>query len=90
MRVWIETWRVVPPPNVTMSGCFGGSYMFVAYSPWLDQWYWIQPGGIEEKIPEPEKIFVDEAWARDHPRVGFRREKASLIRKPKGEQLLLF
>lgn len=88
---WILTGRVEPPTGV-VSGRFGASVMFVAYSKLLRQWYWIYPGG-EEKIPEPQMLFLDEKWAREHPSKNFspKLEKASCIRRKKGgEQMLLW
>jgi hypothetical protein len=92
VKIWVETYLVEPPPNVTISGRFGSSAMFVAYLPIIDRWMWLQPGGVEERIAEPEAIFVDERWAREHPAKKdrkIRREKANYIHRRREEQLLL-
>jgi hypothetical protein len=75
-----------------VSGSFGNSIMFVGYWKWLDQWYWIQPGGVVEKIAEPEKLFLDEKYVKNNllktPRG--KREKPSRIHRGKrNEQLSL-
>jgi hypothetical protein len=90
MKHWTFTARVEPPTGV-VSGRFGGSVMFVAYSKPLHQWYWIYPGG-EEKIAQPQMLFLDEEWARAHPAKNFspKVEKPLAIRQRKAEQLLLF
>jgi hypothetical protein len=91
MKVWVEA-RTIEPPEFTVSGRFGSSVMFVAYWRVLDQWVWLQPGGIEEKIAEPQMIFVEQDYANKHalktPRG--RREKPTHIRRGKcNEQLSL-
>jgi len=90
MKIWIET-RLVEPPEHTVSGAFGVSIMFVGYYKWLNEWRWLQPGGIEEKIPEPERLFLEEEYVRTHllktPR-GRRENPARIRRKKHGEQLL--
>jgi len=64
--------------------------MFVGYSKILDRWVWLQPGGIEEKIAEPEKIFLDEEYIRAHPRIGGApRENKTRIHRRKADQLRL-
>jgi hypothetical protein len=66
--------------------------MFVAYYRMLDEWRWIQPGGIEEKIAEPEKLFLDEKYVKNNllktPRG--RREKPSRIHRGKRAEQLSF
>jgi len=88
--IWVET-RLIEPPEHTVSGRFGGSVMFVGYFKWLNEWRWLQPGGIEERIAEPEMIFVDEEWVRDHtlkqPRA--MRESKNIHRSKSAEQFLL-
>jgi hypothetical protein len=91
MKLWIFTQRVEPPTGV-VSGRFGASAMFVSYSHLIKQWYWVYPGG-EQKIEQPQMLFLDEEWAREHPSKTFspKVEKPSCIRRRKGaEQLLLF
>jgi hypothetical protein len=84
VKQWFET-RMLDYPTGTVSGRFGGSVMFVAYSRALAQWFWVYPGG-EERIAEPPHIFVDEEWAREHtlktPRAKL--SKAVNIRRKKG------
>lgn len=64
MNVWLET-RTLDYPAGVVSGRFGASVMFVAYSRALARWFWVYPGG-EERIAEPHQIYVDEQWAREH------------------------
>ena len=91
VKVWIETRRVRQPTG-TVTGAFGCSVMFVAYFKWLDEWRWLQPGGIEERIPEPEKLFLDADYVENNllavPRG--RREKPGRIRRQKGAEQLHF
>lgn len=89
MKVWIET-RLVKPPEFSCLGRFGCSMMQVAYWRMLDEWRWLQPYGIEERIAEPEALFLDEDYVANNlletPRG--RREKPTRIRRKKsGEQL---
>jgi hypothetical protein len=90
MKIWVET-RTVEPPEFTVSGRFGGSVMFVAYQRILDQWLWLQPGGIVEQIAEPPMIFVEQDYVNKHtlatPRA--KREKAHHIRRKRSSQLQL-
>jgi hypothetical protein len=89
MKRWILASRIEPPDH-TVSGRFGSSVMFCAYSRFLDQWHWIYPSGME-KISEPHMLFLDEAWAREHPRKDpVRRSENPLAIHRKSEQLLLF
>jgi len=89
VKQWLET-RTLEYPAGTVSGRFGASVMFVAYSRWQRQWFWVYPGG-EERIAEPPHIFVDEEWAREHtlpaPRATL--EKAVNIRRKKGAAQML-
>src|SRR5215475_9685086 len=90
MTRWILTGRIDPAaiPGV-VSGRFGASAMFVAYDRLRAQWMWIYPGG-EEKIAEPQMLFLDENWAREHPgkKSRGRRENPLAIRRQKSEQLV--
>jgi hypothetical protein len=88
MKVWIETYKVEPPPY-TVSGRFGGSVMFVYYFRVLDQWIWIQPNSIEERIAEPQEIFVDSEWIRAHPSNRPRPESTGKIHRQREQQLIL-
>ena len=89
VKVWIET-RLVRPPEHTISGRFGCSIMFVAYSKWLNQWYWMQPNSVTEKIPEPQEVFLEEDYIAHNmlatPRG--RRETPSRIRRGKRPEQL--
>jgi hypothetical protein len=91
VKVWVDTNTVEQPTDV-VSGRFGSSVMFVAYDRLLRRWYWLQPKGVSEKIPEPQQIFVEKKWARAHklktPRAKF--DKPTRIRRPKGVQQLTF
>jgi hypothetical protein len=88
--VWIETRTIEPPHNVTISGRFGASVMFVAYSRLLRQWYWLQPNGIEEKIAEPPLVYIDADYVAKHtlakPRA--RRDTPQHIHRKRSAQLL--
>jgi hypothetical protein len=64
VKLWLET-RTLDYPTGTVSGRFGASVMFVAYSRALAQWFWVYPGG-EERIAEPPLVYVDEQWAHEH------------------------
>lgn len=81
MKLWVET-RLVRPPDHTVMGRFGASIMDVAYDRWLDRWVWVQPHGIEEKIAEPEFLFLEQDYIANNmlrtPRG--RREQPSRIR----------
>jgi hypothetical protein len=72
-----------------VTGGFGNSIMFVAHWKLLNEWYWIQPGGIVEKIAEPEKLFLDEDYVNKNllktPRG--RREKPTHIHRKRADQL---
>ena len=91
MKVWVET-RLVKPPAHTVTGRFGCSVMFVGYCKWANEWRWLQPGGIEEKIAEPEALFLEEDYIANNllPTPRGRREKPARIHRGKrGEQLVL-
>lgn len=89
MKRWIET-RLVKPPLFTVSGRFGASVMFVGYERWLDQWVWLQPNGIVEKIAEPEMLFLEEDYIANNllatPR-GRRERPARIHRGKRADQL---
>jgi len=92
MKHWIFTARIDPGALAgVVSGRFGASIMFVAYSKSLSRWYWIYPGG-NEQIAEPQMLFLDPDWAREHPakKTSVRRENPLAIRRRKSEQLMLF
>jgi hypothetical protein len=89
-KVWIETWRVDPPHDVTISGRFGASVMFVYHSRLLDAWFWLQPNSIIEKIGEPQMIYIDEEWIAAHPSTRPRPESSHKIHRQKQQQLVLF
>jgi hypothetical protein len=91
LKVWVET-RTIKPPEFTVSARFGASIMFVGYSKITDQWFWLQPGGILEKIAEPPLVFVEQGYVNKHtlatPRA--RIEKSSRIRRSKAAKQLVF
>lgn len=88
-KVWIETWRVDPPHDVTISGRFGASIMFLYHSRLLDEWFWLQPNSIIEKIGEPQALWLDEEWIRDHPSNKPRPESSGKIHRQREQQLIL-
>ena len=89
MNIWVET-RTLEPPDFTVSGKFGASVMFVGYERLTRQWYWLQPGGIIERIAEPPMIFVDQDYVNKHtlPEPRPARENRQLIRRKRSAQLL--
>lgn len=75
-----------------MTGRFGASVMFVGYSRLTDQWYWLQPRSIAEKIAEPPELLLDDDYIANNmlttPRA--RVEKKPRLRGGKrSEQLTL-
>jgi hypothetical protein len=91
VKRWVFTARIDPGDlGKVVSGRFGSSVMFVHYSRFTG-WHWIYPGG-EEKIAEPEMLFLDPEWCEAHPAKVFRplSEKKVAIRRKKEDQLLLF
>ena len=88
VKRWVITGTVNPPKGV-VSGRFGASVMSVAYSQLVRQWYWIYPGG-EEKIAQPQMVFVEETWARENRNLCPIRTEKNLAFHQKSEQLLLF
>ena len=91
MKVWVET-RLIKPPEGTVTARFGSSVMFVAYFRALDQWRWIQPYSVEERIAEPEALFLDEDYVRNNmlTTARARRDKPTRIRRGKRSEQLLF
>ena len=89
MKLWMDTWRVEPPDHTVM-GRYGASMMDVAYSHLTNKWYHVW-GGHEEEIAEPQMLFLDADYARQHPRKtpAPRAEKSVRIRKKREEQLIL-
>ena len=87
-KIWVET-RTIKQPEGTVSGRFGSSVMFVFYFKALDEWRWVQPNSIEERIAEPQMVYVDEEWARKNtlktPRG--RCEKPTRIHRKRHDQL---
>jgi hypothetical protein len=65
MKIWVET-CTVERPEFTVSGRFGASIMFVSYSRLTDQWYWLQPNSVIEKIAEPPLIYVEQDYVDKH------------------------
>jgi hypothetical protein len=89
MKHWVFTFRVEPPAHV-ISARDGSSVFFAAYSTALRRWFMVYPGG-EEMIGEPEMLFLEEQYVREHPsKVFVRPENISSCRKNKDAQLLLF
>src|SRR5262245_21516483 len=95
-RHWVFTFRVEPPTGCTfMARNDGEDYspngiFQAAYSRLLRQWYMVYPGG-EEKIGEPQMIFVSKEYADTHRREEVRRPTIKLREgKQKSVQLSLF
>lgn len=66
MKSWVSAFRIDPPVGV-VSARNGGSVFFAAFSRVLRQWYMLVPGG-EEKIDEPQMIFVEREYVEAHKR----------------------
>jgi hypothetical protein len=81
MKSWIFAFRVEPPPHV-FSARNGGSVFFCAYSRVLSQWFMVFPGG-EEKIDEPQMIFISDEWAKEHAIEGVVRRPSIKLREGK-------
>lgn len=64
MKSWIFSCRVHPPTERVFSARNGGSVFSAAFSRVLNQWYMVIPGSGEEKIDEPQMIFVDAEYAK--------------------------
>jgi len=64
MKSWILPCRVHPPTDRVFSARNGGSVFSAAFSRVLNQWYMVIPGNGEEKIDEPQMIFVDDEYAK--------------------------
>ena len=64
MKSWILSFRVHPPTGCVFSARNGGSVFSAAFSRVLNQWYMVIPGNGEEKIDEPQMIFVDDEYAK--------------------------
>lgn len=60
----------------------GGSVFFAAYSQVLRQWYWVYPGG-EQKIDEPQMLFLTSEYADTHKREGVGRRPSVKLREEK-------
>ena len=81
MSLWVFTFRV-EPPSCVVSARNGGSVFFAAYSRALRQWYMVLPGG-EEKIDEPQMIFVTSEYADTHKRENIARRPSVRLREGK-------
>lgn len=90
MKKWIDTSLIEPADlkGQTVSGRFGGSVMFVAYSR-ISGWHWVCPQSMEA-IAEPPELLLEPDWAKAHPRKSPLVERGKpRIRKRKSEQLTL-
>jgi len=91
MKHWIFTARIDPDALCgVISGRFGASVMSVSYDKFLGRWMWVYPGGAE-KIAQPQMLFLERNWARQHPakKSFVRRENPLAIRRQKAEQMML-
>jgi len=64
MKSWIFSCRVHPPTGQVFSARNGGSVFSAAFSRVLNQWYMVIPGNGEEKIDEPQMVFLDAEYAK--------------------------
>ncbi len=79
---WVFTFRVDPPTGV-VSARNGASVFFAAFSRALRQWYMVPPGQPEEKIAEPQMIFVSQEYADTHKRESVGRRPGVRLREGK-------
>jgi hypothetical protein len=87
---WVLTAQVEPPEDKTVSGRYGGSVCFVAYSK-LSGWRMLLGGGLTQKIEEPPEFFCEDEWAAAHVRKDFvERVKLPSCAKRKDTQLYLW
>lgn len=88
MKNWIFTFGIEPPTCV-VSARNGADVFFAAFSRALRQWFIVYPGG-EERIDEPQMIFVESEYAKAHAKdIGTRVRRPTLrLRegKPKAVQ----
>src|SRR2546430_17648357 len=68
MKRWILLARVEPQNDVTVMMRHGASVTDGFYSRLLQQWFALVPGGGAEKISAPDMLWLDEEYARKHPR----------------------
>lgn len=66
MKSWVFTFRIEPPAGQVLSARNGQNVFFAAYSRALRQWFMVVPGHSEERIAEPQMIFVDRKYAKAH------------------------
>lgn len=81
-KSWVLTWRIIPPTGCVVSTRNGSNVFWAAYSRFLRQWYMIYPGG-EEKIDEPQMLFVSHEYADTHKREGAVRRPTIKLREGK-------
>jgi hypothetical protein len=53
MMAWISTALRKPPTDRVVMGKYGASVIDVGYCRVLNRWYWVIPGGHEQRIEEP-------------------------------------
>lgn len=82
MKNWVFTFRVDPPTGTVVSARNGGSVFFAGYSRLLRQWFMVYPGG-EEKIDEPQMLFVEDEYAKAHERQNVGRRPTIKLRESK-------
>jgi hypothetical protein len=87
MKRWIFSFRV-EPPNHTVLAKSGGSGFDAYYDRLLEQWYLVA-GSHMEKIEQPQMLFLDDEYAREHERDLAPPPKKSLRRSKKPVQMTL-
>jgi hypothetical protein len=85
---WVFAFRVEPPSNETILARTGISTFFASYSRLTDRWHLIGPGG-EERINEPQWLFLDDQYVKDHPGKRFAPVQPKLRRSKKPQQMQL-
>ncbi len=81
MMKWVFAFHVDPPTWV-VSARNGASVFFAGYVKVLRQWYMVFPGG-EEKIDQPQMIFVTADYADTHKRENVGRRPSVKLREGK-------
>jgi hypothetical protein len=65
---FVLVWRVVPPSDVTLMVRSGASVFDAYHSKWRNEWFALVPGGLEERVPEPQFWWCEDEYAKTHQR----------------------